>query len=319
MRAAARSLVICGAAALASCGGGSDATSTTPPFISQAVSAAAALGTSADLVTWVSLPTYAAESDAARAFQRLNEQRSLCGFGLLAQDAQLDQAATAHLNYIVTNQTLTHYETAGTPGFSGTSPHARAVAAGFDGIIGEDAAAGLMFPSIFPRGEMIMQELLDVPYHAVVALDSFRNVGIAYGGGAIVINPGLKAGVARQSAPGVRTYPCEGTMYVRPSVTGEEPSPFPNQVGAHWGPSISVVGHALHVSAASVTGPNGAVAVKAIFGDGATKDPNGFCVGANTCVILEPLKGGTTYQVHLAGTDNGEPFTRQFSFSTAVY
>ncbi|WP_407830463.1 spore germination YkwD domain-containing protein [Verminephrobacter aporrectodeae] len=57
------------------------------------------------IVTSVPAATYAASSSEALAYETLNAERSRCGFGLLAQNARLDQAATAHLNYSAQNVT----------------------------------------------------------------------------------------------------------------------------------------------------------------------------------------------------------------------
>ena len=50
----------------------------------------------ANLVGSVRSSTYAASSEELQAFNRLNAERSQCGFGLLAQSIQLDAAAKAH-------------------------------------------------------------------------------------------------------------------------------------------------------------------------------------------------------------------------------
>jgi uncharacterized protein YkwD len=313
-------LAICPVLSLVGCGGGgsSAATNAGAPSINTQPSISADAAAVTAVVTAVPAPTYPAGSNERLAFERLNRNRSTCGFGLLAQNAQLDAAAAAHVNYVIENQTVTHYETAGTPGFTGTSPKARAAAAGYIGSVGEELAAGLVMPSLFPRGDVVTEMLMDVPYHAVVALEGLRDVGIASGAGAIVMDPGRRTGVPLQSAAGVRTYPCDGITDVRPAVANEEPSPFPADApGTQWGPTISVVGQAVRVSVASITGGPGSVAIKAILGDGATKDPLGLCAGANACVVPQPLLPGTDYQVHLEGTDAGVPFTTDFTFTTA--
>jgi uncharacterized protein YkwD len=311
-------LALCSTIVLTACGGGGSATGSAGPSIATQRSISADVAAVTDLVGAVPAPSYPAGSNEWLAFQRLNRNRSTCGFGLLAQNAQLDAAATAHVKYVIGNQIVTHYETASSPGFSGTSPKARAAAAGYVGSVGEELAAGLLIPSIFPRGDVITEMLMNVPYHAVVALEGMRDVGIATDAGVIVMDPGVKTGAALQSAPGVRTYPCDGISDVRPSVGNEEPSPFPSEAaGTQWGPTISVVGKAVRVAVASITGGTGSVAIKAILGDGATKDPLGLCTGTNACIVPQPLQAGTDYQVHLEGTDAGIPFTTDFTFTTA--
>lgn len=253
--------------------------------------------------------------DELAAFDLLNAKRTQCGFGPLVQSAQLDQSAAAHVRYMAANPGSEHWETAGQPGFTGHGPKERAAAAGYVGSVGEILAGP--WP-LLPHGDIITEILMDVPYHAAVALEPLRDVGIAYGDGAIVIDPGLAAGAPKQLVSGVHTYPCNGVTGVFAQVIGESPAPFPNDPpGMFSGPTISVVGHAVRVTAASVTGPDGAMPIKAILGDGQTKDINGFCTGANACIVLEPLQWASTYTVHVEGSDDGAPFSTDFRFMTA--
>lgn len=310
------------AALLGGCGGGGgggEATTTASPSINTQTASSGDAAAASDVVRSVPAATYRYGSDEWYAYERLNRNRSTCGFGLLAQSPELDQSAAAHVNYLARNQVVAHVESAAVPGFTGVSPVARAAAAGYAGHVGEVLAAGFLIPSIFPRGDVITEMLMDVPYHAVVALEGLRDVGIGSAPGAIVIDPGVRTGATLQSSADVLTYPCDGIRDVRASVANEEPSPFPADApGTQWGPSISVVGKAVRVTSASITGGSGSVGIKAILGDGATKDPNGFCTGKNACVIPQPLQAGIDYQVHLEGTDAGVAFTRDFTFTTAA-
>jgi hypothetical protein len=314
---------LCAAAclvALAACGGGSSGPAQSSLGTTQLAGSPSSGDSAGGFVSDVPAPTYAYGSDTWLAYERLSRNRTQCGFGPLAQSAQLDQAAAAHVDYVVKNQVITHYETAGLPGYTGYAPKDRAATAGYVGGVGEIFAAGLLIPSVFPHGDVITEMLMNVPYHAVVALEGMRDVGIGYGPGVIVIDPAHRSGTPMQPVSGVLTYPCDGITDVRPSISGEEPSPFPaDPPGTEWGPTISVVGHAVRVRSVALTGPNGSVAIKAILGDGNTKDLVGLCTGTNACVVPQPLERGTTYQVHLEGTDAGVPFTKDFSFSTAVY
>lgn len=304
------------------CGGGAAGDNATPaasPSINTQAASSGDIASAPGVVSSVPVATYTYGTNEWYSYERLNRNRSTCGFGLLAQSPELDHSAAAHVNYLERNQVVGHAESAGAPGFTGASPVARAAAAGYVGRVGEVLAAGFLIPSIFPRGDVITEMLMDVPYHAVVALEGLRDVGIGSVPGAIVIDPGMRAGAQLQSSADVLTYPCEGIRDVRAAVANEEPSPFPADApGTQSGPSISVVGKAVRVTAASITGASGSVAIKAILGDGATRDPNGFCTGRNACVIPQPLQPGIDYQVHLEGTDNGVAFTRDFTFTTAA-
>lgn len=296
------------AAFVAGCGGGgssSDSTSggaSVPP-----------LTDGGNIVTQVAAATYAAGSNELAAFQRLNAQRGKCGFGLLAQNAKLDQMANAHRAYLMANAAIGHSETAGLPGFTGDSAANRATAAGYAGGVGEVVVAG----GVVPSGADSTEELMEFPYHAIVALSGAREVGISWGSGAMVINTGLPAGTLPQVTSDVLTFPCDGTTDVRYRLSNEVPTPFPAEpAGASWGPTVSIAGSQVMVTKASITGPVGSVAIKAVYTDGGTADPNGYCKSGHACVIPEALSPATKYLVHIEGTQAGARFTKDFGFTT---
>ena len=59
------------------------------------------------------------DADRLAAFNRLNEIRLSAGLGMVAQNAAMDQAAQAHAEWMIANDSFTHEESAGTPGFTG--------------------------------------------------------------------------------------------------------------------------------------------------------------------------------------------------------
>ena len=130
-------------AGLTACGGGGDAGPAAP--------AAAPVNTAS------ALPSAAGSEDLA-AFTLLNAEREHCGFGKLAQNAQLDAAAKAHADYQVINSVISHLEVSGKPGFTGASPTNRIAAAGYAdaganadeiaGFIGTSQKAGLGEPAL---------------------------------------------------------------------------------------------------------------------------------------------------------------------------
>ena len=61
------------------------------------------------------------DADRLAAFNRLNEIRLSAGLGMLAQNTEMDQAAQAHAAWMVANDSFTHDEVAGTPGFTGAN------------------------------------------------------------------------------------------------------------------------------------------------------------------------------------------------------
>ena len=59
--------------------------------------------------------SYAPGSGQRLAYDQLNVSRQRCGFGMLAQSAPLDQAATAHASYMSSNGEFGHGEDPGKP------------------------------------------------------------------------------------------------------------------------------------------------------------------------------------------------------------
>ena len=96
--------------ALGACGGGGVAPG--PPAPSPATPIAAQLA--------VPRPV-GYDADRLAAFDRLNEIRLSAGLGMLAQNAAMDRAAQAHADWIIANDSFTHEEVLGSPGFTGVN------------------------------------------------------------------------------------------------------------------------------------------------------------------------------------------------------
>src|SRR4051812_38552933 len=170
--------------ALSGCGGGGGGDS--PPPSSPASTATPASS--------VSAASYAAGSPQRLAYDQLNAARSRCGFGLLAQSAQLDQAAAAHGNYMSVNGDFNHGEDPAKPGFTGATPIARAIAAGYSPrASGEDLSLGGSFSGSTAADSV--RNLLAAPYHAQSLLTGFRDVGFSWnsvsGRDALVVDLGV--------------------------------------------------------------------------------------------------------------------------------
>ncbi|MCW5221983.1 CAP domain-containing protein [Verminephrobacter aporrectodeae subsp. tuberculatae] len=273
------------------------------------------------IVTSVPAATYAASSSEALAYETLNAERSRCGFGLLAQNARLDQAATAHLNYSAQNNVVDHLQEPGKTGFTGGDPADRVAAVGYDRRqVGETMSS----VSFTENAEYAVRRTLSAPYHALVALHGFHDVGLAWGPTAdgfrtLVMVFGLTRNAEHQDAGKILTYPCEGSAGVFAARGAEMPTPFPAEADAIWGQPILVKGASdLRLAAASITGPGGSVAIKALYGDGQTTDPNGRCKAAVACVIPVALATNTTYTATVSGTNAGAAFTSTFSFRTGA-
>ena len=288
----------------AGCGGGGDEA---PPAALPAVS--------------VGSPSYAPGSPQRLAYDQLNAARLRCGFGALAQSAQLDQAAAAHGHYMNLNSEFGHGEDPGKPGFTGATPLDRARAAGYvPRAVGEDLSTGGSFSGSTAADSI--RNLMAAPYHAQSLLTGFSEVGLAWNAVAsldtLVVDLGVPAPAQLRPPPqGVATFPCEGTTDAVARGGNESPSPFPSDPDAQWGQPIIVAGpEALRLTSATITGPSGPVRLLVTYGAGATADPNGTFTDGWFTVIPEVLQPGTSYAVAIDYTVAGAPGSARFSFTT---
>lgn len=263
---------------------------------------------SAPLVLTVESPTHPADSQDLLGFHFLNQERSRCGFGLLAQDLRLDIAARSHREYLALNSVWAHIEVPGNPGFFGEDPSARAEAAGYELIaVGEGIVRG-------ENAIDAMRGLLAAPYHAMNMLSGWTDVGVSFAYGVLVNLYGRRS--LQQWTDEIRTYPCAESVGLHPTSTRETPAPFAN-FHEVWGHPILVHSPAnFELRTAAITGPQGLVPIKVVYGKGHTDDRHHKCYGIWTCIIPNPLQPFTTYTVDLTWLQEGQPGGRSFSFTT---
>ena len=335
-RQRARTRLITGAFAalvLSGCGGGSEDDASAPQSAGpSSIVADPAPGTG-----------YPAGPEEAAAFALLNAERSHCGFGTVAQNAQLDTAAKGHADYQLINHFSSHVQAPGRPGFTGEFPLDRVIAAGYrspaavydlnTSVFGSSALAG--------RGRASVRLLLSAPYHITGMLSPTREIGISVRSSDQVnstathgprtveqYNLALKAGLTPQ-LPGttdVLTYPCAGTMGTATSLRSETPNPVPgrdlfsNPIGQPILVTIRL-GRDLAIRSASVkeVGSDGLVgAPVALLPTLSAGNDAAQILGKHEAVILvdRPLRPATSYLVEVEGTNNGEAFKRSFTFTT---
>lgn len=335
------------AVALTACGGGGDeGGGTTPPPPPPSGDG---------IVTTVPAPTYTLGSEELAAFEYLNDARSSCGFGKLAQNTQLDSAARGHADWITFHKIPGHYQTVGTDKFTGVTAEDRAVAAGY-------AAAGTFFiqdESSYNGGTFGndktgfglagMRGLLNAPYHALGLTDGYRDVGISVrnafdagasdagvvnqGRKALVINPARRSTTSSQlshlAASDVLTYPCAGSTGIERALYSERPNPVPGRdlLTNPLGSSVQVAikeGHTLTIDSASMVVTSTMAAVTLRDPITSANDPHGpcsfGCFPSNRGYIVAdaPLAANTTYTVTISGKNNGASFTISFDFTTGA-
>ena len=332
-------------ALLSSCGGGDDGGA---PAAS-AAPAQAAVPDSPNPSIVASLPgspSHPPGSEELAAFNLLNAERGRCGFGLLADNVPLNAAARAHADYLIINGVSSHLEdqTRYPEGFTGTDPAARVKAQGYldaGGVADEFALFSTSGP-VLPKqglGELGVRGLLNAPYHLNGLMSGYRDVGLAVrtnadtGKGARVavvqINAAYQASAGPQQlgSSDVQTYPCQGTTGVNRQLTNESPNPVPGRDlrASPLGTSIYIAvreGNRLTIGSAAMTLASTGQAVSLRPAVTGANDPYGPCASGcfrphQAYVVPDaPLQADTAYSVTITGTNNGQAFSRSFTFTT---
>jgi uncharacterized protein YkwD len=338
-------LTVVSLAALSACGGGSSGAAPqativqAPPAGGLPVTAVPA---DTAIVTSVPTPIYTPGplQEELSAFMFLNAERSRCGFGLLAQNDQLDAAAKGHAEWLLTNNYTGHFQVSGTPLFTGVSPPDRMLAAGYSGSGGGNSteteydAGGTKSA----QGIVGVRRLLNAPYHLMGMIRGFKDVGIAVRDKSdlglpsnrhvVNIDYSLKSSAAMQApaAGSLRTYPCAGSTLIDRSLSNETPSPVPGRnLGAFpLGSSVAIaidVGHTLVISTASMVNAVTGAAVVVRAPTTSANDPNAVAgvsyLGSHEGFISAdaPLDPKTDYKVTITGSDNGVAFKQPVSFT----
>lgn len=279
--------------------------------------------------------SYAAGSEELAAFNLLNAERIRCGFGALQQNAQLDQAALAHADWMLINNIYEHEESTAYPnGFTGVYPWDRASAAGYQWT---DIAEGISFGSSgskLGRGAKGVRELLVGAYHAYGVLLPMKDIGLSVrepadvGASTLIVPTEGLVGTTNDhqllSGAEVTTYPCEGTTGTEYQLTSEKPNPVPgrNLSTSPLGHPITVMvrhGQTLTLTYAQMQRVSDGAAVVLRTPVTGAADPNGmltYLPHVGYVIPDGPLQPNTSYQVTVAGTNNGTPFQRTFVFTT---
>ena len=293
---------------------------------------------SVSLITNPAVPAATVDPEAIAGFKKLISEREHCGFGKLNWNPQLAVAATGHADWQLINAFKGHYQTTGTPGFTGVEFSDRYIAAGYAApFVGTDEITS-MLGSNDKNGEGVngVKRLLSAPYHALGLLDGYVDVGIAVrnitDAGSnknprvvVQINPAYKVATGPQKPDAsvlIRTYPCQGTTGTAYQLVNETPNPIPgrdlaaNPIGQPIMIESPVKDAQLVITSASVI-PSGGSQIALLSTLTNASDANGI-IKANQAVLMPnlPLATSTVHSVSIAGTVNGTSFTRNFTFTT---
>ena len=334
-RLAAAAALIATVLSLIACGGGGGGASVPAPPPPAPAPAPTPTAPIAAQLTVPSPVGYDAERLAA--FNRLNEIRLSAGLGMLAQSRPMDQAAQAHADWVIANDSFTHEETAGTPGFTGLNWPRRDEAFGYVPIEGVEVMTGPV------HGAQGVDLLINTLYHRAGML-AFEpvDVGIGWSGGVApnvsmplvidITRPGMDVarglGQASQgSIHGVEVWPVDGARDVPLRLGLEIPNPVPSQDVLTLGTPISIIVD--EIKTISVTtfivmdGASSTVVPTQVLTS--RNDPNLFVPASFAAAIpLSALAPNTTYRVAFSGSavdrlsGTFQQIDRAWSFTTAA-
>lgn len=272
-------------------------------------------------------------------YNYLNNEISRCGFGGLKQNAKIETATKNHAKYIFANNKVDHNQFANQPHFTGFSVANRLEAVGYrynkSGIgVGEVLASisSTNTNTIQNSGISLLRNLMIAPYHMTNFVAGFKDVGISYEIGNInnkqtallVANFGVLASDKSHLIDGnqVLTYPCQGSSNIQPALYNEYPNPVPNRdlqnkpIGSSIILRANVKGNLVITSQTLknlATGKN----VPLLPTLTQKNDPNKQLFAFEAVVMPDQaLDKNTIYQAVISGTNNGSPFSKNFTFTT---
>ncbi len=295
--------------ALTACGGGGDAPA---PGVSPAPVA---------VISDPNAPAFTGNT-ATDAINWFNFRRQQAGLPALARNTAIDAAAQGHSTYQGLNDTITHVQVQGKPGFTGVQESDRLRAAGY-----------LLPPSNYAYGEVIdargdtsgvaaAEDLIGAIYHRFLVMEPmYKEAGAgaatsASGATYMTVDLaaiGLNGGLA---ANALAVYPFSAQTGVPARVSSDAETPDPV-------PGINLVGYpaSVHANLTSVVAvqaftmaPRGGAALPVrlfVQATDAETPPSAAAI-----IPLSPLAPGTLYDVQFVGTVNGTPVTRAWSFTT---
>lgn len=253
----------------------------------------------------------------------LNFRRQQAGLRVLSRNGLIDNATVAHSNYQRLNE-VTHVQVVGKPGFTGASLFDRLQQSGYANassyFYGEVISA-----STSTSGVYLAEELITAIYHRFAILEPrFKEIGAgaladSRGYNVLTVNLTANGGYGAGIGPAnLVTWPANGQTGVQTNFLSnfEVPDPVPdlNEVGY----PVSVHADAdvrLTVSSFTMRARGGAdLNVRLLSAD--TDSKNMSTRAAISIVPLAVLSPGTTYDVTFAGTSNGLPLNKSWSFTT---
>jgi uncharacterized protein YkwD len=253
----------------------------------------------------------------------INYRRGLIGIPMLTDNPQIDTAAQRHSDYQRINNTVSHTETAGLTGFFGVTLLDRLNAAGYFFAPANHAFGEVIAASTTRSGVFLAEELITAIYHRYVIFEpvfkefgagaSTTPAGFTYFTTDFTANNGYGPGVGPAN---VAVWPFNGQTQVPANFFSDFETPDPvlgvNEVGYPISVHANITSN-LAVEAFTVR-PRGAANLSVRLLDILTDPETPHSAAA--IIPLSPLAAGTTYDVTFAGSVDGAPVNRSWSFTT---
>lgn len=260
---------------------------------------------------------------ATDGFNWFNFRRQQAGLQLLTRNALLNAAAQGHSDYQKTNDVITHDQTPGAPGFTGTKLEDRLRAAGYRFTESTFAFGEVISATGDTSGFNAAEDLITAIYHRFVIFEPmFTEAGAASAtvpSGYTYFTTDFAAnGLGRGLGRGAfTTYPVSDQKNIPPNFFSdrETPDPVPdrNEVGfpisIHADITATVAVQSLVVQA------RGGSPLPTRLLTAATDSPTTRSSAA-AIVPLAPLAPQTVYDVQFTGTVDGVAVNRSWSFTT---
>ncbi|MHB8165176.1 MAG: fibronectin type III domain-containing protein [Sulfuricella sp.] len=255
------------------------------------------------------------------AIAQINLRRTQVGLAALPDNSTIDTAARGHSTYLAVNNLTGHFQTPGTPSFTGANPGARLTAAGYPYTRFDEVGATGPF-----SGVQAVEDIITAIYHRFGLFDS-RVDEFGVGMDLSAAQGRLTADLATRLTPPpsvpnwIGVYPYDGETGVPRDFLSDTESPDPvaslNRVG--FPVSLHVDGtRTLSVTSFTVTPAGGTALNSQLLSS--TADLSGHTPAfAAAAIPLTVLDYGTTYQASFTGAVDGASLSKVWQFTTVAY
>lgn len=261
---------------------------------------------------------------ATDGFNWFNFRRQQIGEQALARNNALDGAAQGHSDYQKINNTITHEQTLGNPGFTGKEMTDRLTQAGYQFTQSNYAYGEVISSSGNTSGAYAAESLIAAIYHRFVIFEPmFKEVGT----GAATVAGGATYFTTDFTTNGLDTGLGAGQSIVYPFANqtnvpinffsdNEEPDPVATQNEVGYPISIHANIISTVVAQTFTVQPRGGAALPVQLMQSAS---DGHTPSSAAAIIpLSVLASNTIYDVQFIGTIDGIPVNRTWSFTTRI-